>query len=112
MLIEGMLLPSGNDAAYVLAAAAGRKIAKDPLLDGKRAVDVFMKQMKSYGTSIGLCGTNFTVPDGYAGNEHYICLRRQNRNNLNIYGINFLKLHVPGVLLLKEEQAIEQESVA
>ncbi len=71
MLIEGMLLPSGNDAAYVLAAAAGRKIAKDPLLDGNRAVDVFMKQMKSYGTSIGLCGTNFTVPDGYAGNEHY-----------------------------------------
>jgi D-alanyl-D-alanine carboxypeptidase (penicillin-binding protein 5/6) len=71
MLVEGMLVPSGNDAAYVLAAAAGRAIAKDESLDGVRAADLFMGGLNEYAQSIGLCGTYFTVPDGYAGAEHY-----------------------------------------
>ena len=71
MLVEGMLIPSGNDAAYVLAAAAGRVIADDESLDGVRAADVFMGGLNKYAKSIGLCGTYFTVPDGYAGKEHY-----------------------------------------
>ncbi len=71
MLVEGMLVPSGNDAAYVLAAAAGRKIAGDESLDGIRAADIFMGGLNEYAKKIGLCGTYFTVPDGYAGNEHY-----------------------------------------
>ena len=29
-LVEAMLLPSGNDAAYILACAAGRVIKNDP----------------------------------------------------------------------------------
>lgn len=71
MLVEGMLIPSGNDAAYVLAAAAGRAIAEDESLDGVRAADVFMEGLNKYAKRIGLCGTYFTVPDGYAGKEHY-----------------------------------------
>jgi D-alanyl-D-alanine carboxypeptidase (penicillin-binding protein 5/6) len=71
MLVEGMLIPSGNDAAYVLAAAAGRVIAGDESLDGVRAADVFMGGLNSYAEKIGLCGTYFTVPDGYAEKEHY-----------------------------------------
>jgi D-alanyl-D-alanine carboxypeptidase (penicillin-binding protein 5/6) len=71
MLVEGMLIPSGNDAAYVLAAAAGRVIADDESLDGVRAADVFMEGLNKYAKRIGLCGTYFTVPDGYAGKDHY-----------------------------------------
>lgn len=71
MLIEGMMIPSGNDAAYVLAAATGRKLAGDNELDGQTAVEIFMKGLNEYGKSIGLCGSYFTVPDGYAGKEHY-----------------------------------------
>ena len=71
MLIEGMMLPSGNDAAYVLAAAAGRELAGDASLDGARAADLFMGKLNEYAKSIGLCGSYFTVPDGYAGDEHY-----------------------------------------
>ena len=43
MLIEGMLLPSGNDAAYVIAAGVGRILADDETLEGKTAVDLFME---------------------------------------------------------------------
>lgn len=68
-LIEGMLLPSGNDAAYALAAAAGNRI--DPSKTGVKAVAVFMDAMQDYGQRIGLVGTHFTTPDGLAYEQHY-----------------------------------------
>lgn len=71
MLVEGMLLPSGNDAAYVLAAAAGRRLANDPELDGKAAIEVFMQGMNEYADTLGLCGTRFISPDGYSDKTHY-----------------------------------------
>lgn len=71
MLIAGMLIPSGNDAAYVLAAAAGKKLSEDSGIDGKKAVELFMTGLRRYAADIGLCGTALTVPDGYAESEHY-----------------------------------------
>jgi D-alanyl-D-alanine carboxypeptidase (penicillin-binding protein 5/6) len=73
MLIEAMLLPSGNDAAYVLAAAAGERISEG-MVSGADAVPVFIAFMEEYGRSIGLVGTHFTVPDGLAFEEHYTTL--------------------------------------
>lgn len=73
MLVEGMLLPSGNDAAYVLAAAAGERISEGEL-SGRDAVPLFIAYMNEYGRSIGLKDTHFTVPDGLAGAEHYTTL--------------------------------------
>lgn len=69
MLVEGMMLPSGNDAAYVLAAAAGHRM--DESKTGADAVAAFMDGMVTYGEKIGLVGTCFTTPDGLAGSEHY-----------------------------------------
>ncbi len=73
MLVEGMLLPSGNDAAYVLAAAAGRAIAVDPGLDGVTAVQVFVSEMNREAFRLGLKNTRFTNPDGYHAGGHYTC---------------------------------------
>ena len=75
MLIEAMLLPSGNDAAYVLAAGVGRLIADEPEMFGKDDVLLFMQGVNDYGKSIGLQSTNFTVPDGYTEKNHYTCLQ-------------------------------------
>ena len=69
MLIEGMMIPSGNDAAYAIAAAAGKKL--DPSLSGKEAVERFMEGLSEYAESLGLLSTHFTVPDGLAEEEHY-----------------------------------------
>ena len=79
MLIEGMLLPSGNDAAYVLAAAAGARLAEkaglketsEKGLDGKAAVRIFLDGMNTYATEHGLCGSSFISPDGYYNENHY-----------------------------------------
>ena len=73
MLVEGMLLPSGNDAAYVLAAAAGRAIAVDPGLDGVTAVQVFVSEMNREAFRLGLKNSRFTNPDGYHAGGHYTC---------------------------------------
>ena len=62
MLIEGMLLPSGNDAAYVLAAAAGRKLTDDKTVNGVEAVGFFVEGMNSYAKTLGMTGSHFTSP--------------------------------------------------
>lgn len=71
MLIEGMLLPSGNDAAYALAGAAGRVIADDPDLSAAQAIAVFMDGMNEYAKGIGCVGSYFTVPDGNDAKNPY-----------------------------------------
>lgn len=70
-LIQGMMMPSGNDAAYALAAGVGRYIAGDSSMNGNDAVELFMKGLNEYAVKIGCTGTHFTVPDGLAGDEHY-----------------------------------------
>ncbi len=73
MLVEGMLLPSGNDAAYVLAAAAGRAITGDENTSAARAVEVFVEDMNRQAEKLGLTGTHFENPDGYHAEGHYSC---------------------------------------
>ena len=75
MLVEAMLLPSGNDAAYVLAAAAGRAAAGNQSLGSSAAVGVFVGQMNEMGQEVGLANTHFVNPDGYHDSAHYSCPR-------------------------------------
>lgn len=73
MLVEAMLIPSGNDAAYVLSAAAGRAIAGDEKLDGAAAVAVFIEEMNRAAEDLGLQNSHFVNPDGYHDENHYMC---------------------------------------
>ncbi len=70
-LVEAMLLPSGNDAAYLLACEAGRVIRDNPQLGAISAVDVFMSQMNSQAQAAGMTGTHFVNPDGIHDSNHY-----------------------------------------
>ena len=74
MLVAGMMLPSGNDAAYLLAYAAGKLLAgsgSDPV----HAIDVFMETVNEYAQQDGLTGTHFVTPDGYHDENHYTCMQ-------------------------------------
>ncbi len=73
MLVEAMLLPSGNDASYVVAAAAGRAIAGEPTLDADAAVTAFVEEMNRKSKELGLENSHFMNPDGYHHQEHYMC---------------------------------------
>ena len=74
-LVEAMMLPSGNDAAYVLAAAAGREMEGNAQLGARAAVDAFMKKMNELAKSLGMTGTNFVNPDGIHDDKHYMSAR-------------------------------------
>ena len=71
MLIDAMMLPSGNDAAYVVAANAGRIIAGDKSLSAAEAVSVFVDKMNEEAKRLGCKGTHFANPDGFHDDRHF-----------------------------------------
>ena len=73
MLIEGMLLPSGNDAALVLAAAAGRRVLGKKNATASEAVAAFVLEMNRAAEAVGLQNSHFENPDGYHSENHYSC---------------------------------------
>ena len=73
-LVEGMMLPSGNDAAMVLAAAAGRKIGEDPEMPAEEAVRTFVREMNRMAKELGFERSHFSNPDGWHTGSHYTCL--------------------------------------
>lgn len=73
-LIKCVLLPSGCDAAYTLAAAAGRIIAGNDTLTASEAVNAFVEEMNRMGEELGFENTHFVTCDGYHRENHYISL--------------------------------------
>lgn len=70
-LMGGMILPSGNDAAQILAMAAGRVILGDSSASAKNAVNAFVDRMNQHAQQTGLTGTHFANPDGIHRENHY-----------------------------------------
>ena len=68
-LVEAMLLPSGNDAAYILACEVGWKIGGD--MHYSLAAQRFTEEMNSVAGELGMNGTNFANPDGIHHDDHY-----------------------------------------
>lgn len=72
MLLDALLLPSGNDAAYVMAAGVGRLYAQDDTLSTQEAVSVFCDLMNHTARLLGASGSHFSCPDGYHDLENYV----------------------------------------
>ncbi|WP_167957057.1 VanZ family protein [Anaerosporobacter faecicola] len=70
-LLEGLLLPSGGDAAFTLAAYTGRRIAGQDDLGAKQAVDTFVDAMNALAKEIGAKHSCFQTPDGYDEEGQY-----------------------------------------
>ena len=70
-LVEAMLLPSGNDAAYVLATHAGRKLLNNSGAGVDTACNAFVEEMNRQAKLLGMTGTNFANPDGIHKENHY-----------------------------------------
>ena len=64
-LIDALLIPSGNDAAYVLAVNTARVAANDMSLSLESAVSDFVRLMNEKVKSLGCFNTHFFTPDGY-----------------------------------------------
>ena len=73
-LLCGMLLASGNDAAYTVAVNIARTVSGNSL-SAADAVAYFVNLMNEFATEIGLTNSHFVNPDGWDNDEHYMCLR-------------------------------------
>ena len=71
-LITGMLLNSGNDAAYTAAVSAARKAYPEKELSDEEAVSVFCGMMNELAGEIGMSDSHFSDPDGWDDAEHYV----------------------------------------
>lgn len=71
MLLDGMLVPSGNDAAYAVAACVGRVSLHNDKVDSKTAIKEFVRLMNEKATELGLKNTCFKNPDGYDEEGQY-----------------------------------------
>lgn len=71
MLIQGMMLPSGNDAAYALAVAGGRVLSGNPNMDRQTALNVYVSEMNEQARRLGMINSQFKNPDGIDATGHY-----------------------------------------
>ncbi len=71
MIIDGLMLPSGNDAAYCAAANVGRVLGNDEKLSPAQAVQNFVDEMNRVAQNIGCTNTHFADPDGFHDDKHY-----------------------------------------
>lgn len=70
-LISGMLMVSGNDAAYTTAVNTARKVFPDEELNRADAILRFTELMNETASDIGMRNSNFTTPDGWDDEEQY-----------------------------------------
>jgi D-alanyl-D-alanine carboxypeptidase (penicillin-binding protein 5/6) len=90
-LLYGLMLPSGNDAAYTIAVNVARIVSGNPLLTDGEAVDYFVNLMNQKAQDIGMRDSNFVVPDGYHNKNHYVTAQDMMRLLIYAEGIDTLK---------------------
>lgn len=73
-LIRGMLMESGNDAAYTVAVSVVRAGVPENLPDSI-AVERFCGLMNDFAREIGMANSRFTTPDGSDSSGQYTTAR-------------------------------------
>lgn len=71
VLLQGMLVVSGGDAALALARVAGQRL--DP--ESSDPVQRFVDEMNAFAESNGLTGSHFSNPDGMDSDGYYMTAR-------------------------------------
>lgn len=64
-LISGLMMSSGNDAAYTIAVSVARKMQPEIEISDTEAVSYFCDLMNQFALEIGMTGSHFTTPDGW-----------------------------------------------
>ena len=70
-LIRGLLIPSGNDSANVLAAAVAKKVENNNELSYSECEKIFTNLMNEKAKSLGCKNSNFANAHGYHDDNHY-----------------------------------------
>lgn len=74
-LITGMLIASGNDAAYTVAVNTARFVMNKNDVSDKEALSYFVVLMNSVAKTAGAQSSNFINPDGFDCDGQYTTVR-------------------------------------
>ncbi len=74
-LLRGLLLPSGNDSATVIALEVARRETGNKNITLDEALKVFAKLMNEKAQSVGATNSHFITPHGYHNPDHYTTAR-------------------------------------
>lgn len=83
-LICGMLMASGNDAAYTIAVNTARFVYDRTMTDTD-AVQAFCNLMNHTAKEIGMLHSNFCNPDGWDNENHYTTVNDLLQLSLCVY---------------------------
>lgn len=109
LMLDAIMLPSGNDAAYCAAAVTGRLIAGNEELSSKEAVNVFINAMNDKAREIGCKNSNFTCPDGFHDDNHYTTAMDLLR--ITLYSQSFPEVAVSGSKSYRDAEFISGETI-
>ncbi len=70
-VLRGLLIPSGNDSANVLAAAVAKKAENNPNMNFARCEAIFVDLMNKKAQELGAMNTHFQNAHGYHDENHY-----------------------------------------
>lgn len=70
-LITGLLMVSGNDAAYTIAVSTARLVSGNSAMSDNDALDYFCGLMNDFAKELGMKKSNFATPDGWDDPEQY-----------------------------------------
>ena len=70
-LLTGMLMCSGNDAAYTVAVNVAKEVSGNTNMSNSEAITYFSELMNNYARSLGATNSNFTNPDGWDDENQY-----------------------------------------
>lgn len=70
-ILKCLLLPSGCDAAYTIAAATARVASGNSSMSASEAIKYFVNLMNKYAKKWGMNDSHFANPDGFPHSNHY-----------------------------------------
>lgn len=74
-LIRGLIIPSGNETACVVARAVAKKIKNVDNISYAEAEKLFCDLMNEKAKELGAVNSNFSNPHGYHSERHYTTAR-------------------------------------
>ena len=70
-LLTGLMIMSGNDAAYTVAVGTARLLRPNDKLSDRQAVKYFCELMNKTAAEIGMNDSSFVNPDGWDDSKQY-----------------------------------------
>ena len=111
MILDAVMIPSGNDASYTAAATIGRILAGDKAeeISAKEAVQLFVDEMNKTAEEIGCKNTHFTCPDGFHDEDHYTTALDMLR--ITLYSEKFPEIAASGAKIYRNPDFLTGETV-